>query len=571
MTDPCDKEFPRTFLPDELDLGDWQAVQPWVEKLLERQLTSADDLEQWLLDLSELQSCVSEERARHYIAMTCDTEDEDAESRYLHLVEHFMPAAKPWFHKLNEYYVASPFRTELDASRYAVLDRGTAMDIELYRQKNIELQTQASILSQRYQKISGVMTVEFLGKERTMPQMGKFLEEIDRGVRQQAWEAIWDRRLQDRDACDEIFDELVELRHQIALNADCSNYRDYTFKSYHRFDYTPESCEQFHDAVERNVMPLVRTLADQRCAALGLDHLRPWDFGVDPQGRSPLRPFEDGSELGQGARRIFARLDPELEAQFVSMLEGGELDLESRKGKAPGGYQSSLEEVRRPFIFMNAAGLHRDVETLLHESGHAFHALAARHEPLLDYRHAPIEFAEVASMTMELFGDDYLDEFYSREDAARAKRKHLEGIIELLPWIARIDAFQHWIYKNPQHTHDERTMAWIQLGERFEAPIEWSGHTEARHAGWQRQLHIFCYPFYYIEYGIAQLGALQIWDTFKRDSARGLAAYRSALALGGSLPLPTLFKAAGARLAFDESIIAPLMERVGEELAKLPA
>ncbi len=571
MTDLRNKEFPRSFVPDDIDLGDWEAVQPWVEKLLERQLTSAADLEQWLLDLSELQSCVSEERARRYIAMTCDTEDEDAEARYLELIEHFMPAAKPWFHKLNEYYVASPHRVDLDESRYAVLDRGTAMDIELYREQNIELQTQASVLSQRYQKVSGVMTVEFRGEERTLPQMGKFLEETDRNLRQEAWEAIWDRRLQDRDAFDEIFDELVELRHQTALNADCSDYRDYTFKSYHRFDYTPESCERFHEAVERNVMPLVRTLADQRRSALGLDHLRPWDFGVDPLGRPPLRPFEDSTELGQGARRIFARIDPELEAQFVSMLEGGELDLESRKGKAPGGYQSSLEEVRRPFIFMNAAGLHRDVETLLHESGHAFHALAARDEPLVEYRHAPIEFAEVASMTMELFGDDHLDEFYSADDAARAKRKHLEGIIELLPWIARVDAFQHWIYTNPQHTREDRTAAWLQLGERFEVPIEWAGHDDQRQAGWQRQLHIFCYPFYYIEYGIAQLGALQIWNTFKRDSARGLSDYRAALALGGSLPLPKLFEAAGAKLAFDESTIAPLMDRVGRELATLPA
>ncbi len=571
MTQSSSKEFPRTFIPEDIDLGDWEAVQPWVERLLERQLGSAADLERWLLDLSEVQSCVSEERARRYIAMTCDTEDEDAESRYLELVEHFMPAAKPWFHKLNEYYVASPYRAELDADRYAVLDRGTAMDIELYRDDNIELQTQASVLSQRYQKISGAMTVEFRGEERTMPQMGKFLEETDRGLRREAWEAIWERRLQDRDRCDEVFDELVGLRHQIALNADCSDYRDYTFKSYHRFDYTPESCARFHAAVARNVMPLVRSLAEDRQSALGVNHLRPWDFGVDPLGRSPLRPFEGGDELGEGVRRIFARLDSDLEAQFVSMIEAGELDLESRKGKAPGGYQSSLEEARRPFIFMNAAGLHRDVETLLHESGHAFHALAARHEPLVEYRHAPIEFAEVASMTMELFGDDYLDEFYSREDAARAKRKHLEGIIELLPWIARVDAFQHWIYTHPAHTRDGRTAAWLELGERFEPAVEWSGYDAQRHSSWQRQLHIFCYPFYYIEYGIAQLGALQIWNTYKQDPARGLSDYRAALALGGSRPLPGLFEAAGAKLAFDESIIAPLMDRVGEELATLPA
>ena len=354
-------------------------------------------------------------------------------------------------------------------------------------------------------------------------------------------------------------------------NADCADYREYIFKSYRRFDYTPEDCEAFHAAVENHVMPLANAMAEERRKALDLDVLRPWDYGVDPLGREPLRPFESADELGAGCRRIFARLDPELESQFAGMLDGGELDLDSRKGKAPGGYQSSLDEQRRPFIFMNAAGLHRDVETLLHEAGHAFHAIAARHDPLVEYRHAPIEFAEVASMTMELFGDDYLDEFYSADDAARAKRKHLEGVIGLLPWIARVDAFQHWIYTHPGHSRDERTAAWLELGQRFETPTDWTGYEAQRESSWQRQLHVFCYPFYYIEYGIAQLGALQIWDTYKQDPQLALGNYRSALALGGSKPLPQLFEAAGARLAFDADTITPLMDRVGEELAGLPA
>lgn len=318
-------------------------------------------------------------------------------------------------------------------------------------------------------------------------------------------------------------------------------------------------------------MPLANDLAERRRQALGLCSLRPWDYGVDPLGREPLRPFEGAEELGAGCRRIFARIDPELEAQFVGMLEGSELDLESRKGKAPGGYQSTLDEQRRPFIFMNAAGLHRDVETLLHEAGHAFHAIAARQDPLVKYRHAPIEFAEVASMTMELFGDDHLDEFYSYDDAARAKRKHLEGIIGLLPWIARVDAFQHWIYTHPGHSGDERTAAWLALAERFETPTDWDGYPEQQESSWQRQLHIFCYPFYYIEYGIAQLGALQLWLRFKRDPKQALGDYRAALALGGSRPLPELFEAAGARFDFSADTIQPLVEAVQQELAGLPA
>ena len=563
-------EFPRTFLPAEIDLGSWPAVQPWVERLLAREIGSAAELEAWLLDVSELQAAVSQERARRYIAMTCNTADTDAEAAYLEIVQNFLPAAKPWLHRLNEFYVACPWREQLDRARYGVLDRDIAAEIELYREENIELQKQASMLSQQYQKLSGAMTVEFRGEERTMPQMAKFIEETDRGLRQEAWEATQKRRLQDREAFDGIFDELIALRDRIARNAGCADYREYTFKSYRRFDYTPADCEAFHSAVETTVMPLVRELNQRRRDALQLDTLRPWDFAVDPAGRAPLRPFEGAEELTDGVRRIMARLDPELEAQFVSMIEGGELDLESRKGKAPGGYQSTLDESRRPFIFMNAAGVNRDVETLLHEAGHAFHAIAAREDPLVDYRHAPIEFAEVASMTMELFADDLLDEFYSSEEAARAKRRHLEGVIGLLPWIARVDAFQHWIYTHPGHSAEERTVAWLALEKRFETAVDWEGYEPQREAGWQRQLHVFCYPFYYIEYGIAQLGALQIWNTFKEDAELALGNYRSALALGGSRPLPQLFEAAGARFSFGPEVVGPLIDRVQAELGELP-
>lgn len=569
----ADKEFPRTFVPESLDVGDFEAVRPLLERLLARPLDTASDLETWLLDVSELQACMAEERSRRYIAMTRDTGDEIAERRYLELVEGFLPKVKPHLHGLNQTYLAAPARQQLLAEgsgRYDVLDREIAAEIELYREENIPLQTEASLLSQRYQKVSGSMTMQFRGQEQTMPQMAKHLEEQDRDLRREAWMAIVERRLTDRDTCDEIFDELIALRARIAANADCAGYRDYTFRALQRFDYTPADCFDFHDAVERTVVPLARELAEQRRQTMGLEELRPWDMAADSLGRPPLRPFSEGAELADGVAEIFARLDPELAAQFASMRTHGELDLESRKGKAPGGYMSTLEEVRRPFIFMNAAGVHRDVETLLHESGHAFHAIAARAEPLVGYRHAPIEFAEVASMTMELFGDDHLDAFYSDADAARAKRKHLEGIIQLLPWVAWIDAFQHWIYTHPDHSREDRTAKWLALESRFGEPVEWGEHTAARQSSWQRQLHLFCYPFYYIEYGIAQLGALQIWRNAKRDHARALAAYRRALALGGSRRLPELFASAEAVFSFDQATVAPLIDLVSAELMKLP-
>lgn len=566
------EEFPRGFVPADADLGDWEQVEPLFRDLAERSVDSAVELEAWLRDRSELEACLAEERARRYIAMTCHTDDEELEARYLEFIEGVVPRSKPWRHRLNERFVESPFRDELDPERYRVLDRDVAVEIEIFREDNVPLQTEASKLSQRYQKICGAMTVEFDGEERTLPQMARYLEETDRQLRRRAWEAIVERRLKDRDELDRIFDELVELRHRIACNAGFDDYRGYAFRSMGRFDYGPEDAEAFHEAVQRCVVPLARRIDERRRERLGVERLRPWDLAVDPLGRPPLRPFADAEELARGVQGILARLDGELAGQFASLREGGELDLDSRKGKAPGGYMSTLDEVRRPFIFMNAAGLHRDVETLLHESGHAFHALATRAEPLHHYRHAPIEFAEVASMTMELLADDHLDVFYDEDEAARAKRQHLEGVVGLLPWVARVDAFQHWIYTHPDHDRAGRTAAWLELDDRLGPRLDWSGHEDAREAQWQRQLHVFCYPFYYIEYGIAQLGALQIWRRAReRGVDEALQAYRRGLALGGSRPLPELFEAAGARFDFSEETLRPLVELVDRELGALSA
>ncbi len=582
--------FPRSFVPVDADLGAWEDLEPLLIALRDRPIGSPDELEQWLLDESELMACFSEERSNRYIAMTCDTADAEKEQAYLHFLENIAPRAKPYMHELNEKYVACEHRAGLDKQRYGVIDREVAAQIELFREENIPLQTEVSKLAQKYQKIVGAMTVEYRGEEHTLPQMAKYLEETDRKVRQQAWELVAGRRLQDREAMDDIFDEQRELRQQIAVNAGFDDYRGYAFKSMMRFDYGIGDSERFQETVRELVVPLYRELNMRQFQMLSrpregaaeagvpfsekttaeLDTLRPWDLEVDPLGRGPLRPFESSEQLEDGAQAIFARLDPELEALFASMRREGDLDLESRKGKAPGGYMSTRDERRRPFIFMNAAGVHRDVETLLHEAGHAFHAFATQHEPLVGYRHSPIEFAEVASMTMELFADDELDVFYPATEAARAKRKHLESIIKILPWIAQIDAFQHWIYAHPAHTREQRTARWLELDDIFGAAVDWGGYQENRESYWQRQLHLFVHPFYYIEYGIAQLGALQLWLRFKRDRKQALDGYRSALALGGSRPLPELFEAAGARFDFSADTIQPLVAAVQEELAELP-
>ena len=413
----------------------------------------------------------------------------------------------------------------------------------------------------------GAQTVTFRGEEKTLVQMGRYLEEPDRALRQEAWELVANRRLREQEQFEQIYETQIALRGRIAKNAGFTDYRDYAFRKLGRHDYGPADCETFHAAVEAEVMPALRALHGERRRRLGVEALRPWDLAVDPLGRPPLRPFRQVEEMVTGAQQIFDTLDPELATGFRLMQDQHLLDLANRKGKAPGGYQSTLSEARVPFIFMNAVGQQRDVETILHEAGHAFHALATRQEDLFAYRNPPIEFCEVASMSMELLGNELLAPFYAAPEARRARRAHLEGILTILAWIATVDAFQHWVYTHPGHTRTERGAAWTALSRRFGGDVDWTGFETAQAFLWHRQLHIFTHPFYYIEYGIAQLGALQVWANARRDKPEALRRYKTALALGGARPLPELFAAAGCAFEFSGKTIRPLVQLVTDELA----
>lgn len=561
----------RSFLPKQIDLGDWKKIAPQFDRLdaaLPRCKKSAD-LERWLVDWSELGAALDEESSRRYIAMTCHTDNPKAEKSYLQFVEHIEPQLKPRQFTLEKSFLAHPLRKKLSAKRYAVFIRDVQNHVALFREENIPLETEESKLAQQYQKLSGSLTVKFRGEEKTLVQMGKFLEEPDRALRHEVWQLVSKRRLKERAQFDKLFDALARVRGRIASNAGFKNYRNYAFRRMGRFDYSPKHCFDFHKAVERVVMPAQKKLHAQRRAQLKLASLKPWDTSVDPLNRPALKPFADVGQMVTRTQKIFDKLDRELARGFRQMQGLKLLDLANRKGKAPGGYQSTLNESRLPFIFMNAVGQQRDVETILHEAGHAFHALATRDEDLLAYRSAPIEFCEVASMSMELLGNEFMEEFYSATDANRARRTHLESIIGVLAWIATVDAFQHWLYTHPGHTRAQRTAAWDKLMRRFGGGVDWSGHEAARGNLWHKQLHIFLHPFYYIEYGIAQLGALQVWANSKRDKAKALRSYKTALALGGSKPLPELFKAAGCKFRFDAATIKPLMKLVQDELAKL--
>ena len=562
---------PRSFVPPAIDLGEWPQIAPLFDQL-GRQGAAANDVqkfERWLLDWSELSAALDEEAARRNIAMTCHTDNAEAERAYLHFVEQVEPQLKPRQFALEQLYAAHPQRENLTKARYEVFDRDVANHVQLFCPENVALETEEAKLGQHYQKLIGAQTVNFRGEEKTLVQMSRYLEEPDRALRQEAWQLVAQRRLQDVDKCEAIFDELVNLRNQIARNAGFDNYLEFIFRQKGRFDYTPADCVKFHDAIESEIMPVVREIQNERRRKLNLEKLRPWDLAVDLLNRAPLKPFADVGDMVARTQKIFNSLDAELAANFREMQDKRLLDLDNRKGKAPGGYQSTLAEARVPFIFMNAVGVQRDVETILHEAGHAFHAQATRGEDLYPYRSAPIEFCEVASMAMELLGNEFIEEFYAPAEAARARKTHLEGIIGFFPWMAVVDAFQHWIYKHPGHTRAERKAAYLALMNRFGGDVDHSGFEEVRAHSWHRQLHIFLYPFYYVEYGIAQLGALQVWANSKANKTQALGDYKKALTLGGSRPLPELFSAAGCKLEFSAATIKPLIQLAGAELKKL--
>ena len=563
----------RNYLAADFAATDITAIEEVLTELVEREIPDAAALEKLCRDYSEVSACLSEEGSLRFVNHTCHTDDASVTARYMEWVEKIQPVLKERAFEIDRKLAESPFADSLDSAEFGMWLRSVKNSNELFRKENIPLETEDTKLESKYDAMIGAMTVEFDGETRTLPYMGRVLEETDRDRREQAFRTIWDRFLVDSDAIDELFDQQLELREKMAKNAGFDDYRALRFRQLERFDYTPEDCLAFHDAIEAVATPLAKKRLERRRERMGLDSLRPWDTSVDPEGRAPLRPFEGGKALIDGCRTMFDKVDPALGAHFQILMDGDLLDLESRPGKAPGGYQCSYQETRRPFIFMNAAGLQRDIETLLHEGGHAFHSIEANRHDLTANRGAPIEFAEVASMSMELLAAPHLDTFYGSEDEVRRARiDHLEGIISLFPWVAMIDGFQHWLYTHPGHSRAERQEAWLGLMDRFGTDIvDWSGFEQVRQNRWKRQSHLFGVPFYYVEYAIAQLGAVQVWKNYLDDPAGAVKDYRHGLSLGNTVPLRDLFSATGIRFDFSKSNLEELLTLVDSEIDALEA
>jgi oligoendopeptidase F len=562
----------RKFLPENFNVTSWNKLQPFFQDLLDRTIDNAQDLKKWFLDRSELESVISEDLAWRYINMTCYTENSDYQKSYEDFVQNIQPQIAPVSDQLNKKASSSPYLSALEhQTGYDIMIRNLRKEIEIFREKNVPLYTEISTETQKYARISGAMTINYGGKELTLPQASVLLMSTDRQQREEVFRKVSERRLQDKDPLDDLFSKLISLRHQVATNADFSNFRDYMFKSLGRFDYTPQDCFDFHNAIQHEVVPMLNELSKERKQALKVDALRPWDKAVDPEGREALKPFSNGNELAEKTIEVFGKLDPFLGQCLAIMKEMGHLDLESRKGKAPGGYNYPLAEIGVPFIFMNATSTLRDMVTIMHEGGHAVHNFLTRELELNDFKSTPSEVAELASMSMELISMDHWDIFFTDEaELKRAKREHLEDIIETLPWVATIDKYQHWIYENPSHSHDDRKAAWNRIFDKFaDTMTDWSGLEEAKDFLWQKQLHLYEVPFYYIEYGMAQLGAIAVWRNFRNDPVKGLAGYQNALKLGYLKSIPEIYKAANIKFDFSQSYIRELMQFVKSELAKI--
>jgi oligoendopeptidase F len=565
------KKIKRTFLPGNLVVDKWETLEPYFKNLLDRNIDSVQQLKIWLQDMSELEAVINEDAAWRQIKMTCDTTNKELEESFNYFFTQIQPKIQPYADALNKKLINSPFINELETDKYFTYLRSVKKNIELFREENIPLQSELAVLQQQYGMITGKMTIEVNGKEYTLQQAAKFLESHDRELREEVYRKMNDRRLRDKEALDILFTKLVAKRNEVALNAGFENYRDYKFKELGRFDYTKEDCFLFHDSVKQHVLPLVKKIYINKKEKLHLDELRPWDMEAEPEGTKALTPFETSDELLNKSIECFIQLRPFFGDCLKQMNAMKHLDLESRNGKAPGGYNCPLPESGAPFIFMNAAGQMHDVTTMLHEGGHAVQSFLTHDLELTSFKDYPMEIAEVASMAMELFSMDHWDVFFdNKEDLKRAKEHQLERVITIFPWIAIIDKFQHWIYEHPQHTVEERTQQWIKILDDFsENVIDYSGLEKYKENAWQRQLHLYEVPFYYIEYGIAQLGAIGLWMQYKKNPEQALDNYMKALSLGGTKTLPELYKAAGLAFDFSPANIKTLMDFVNEEMEKL--
>lgn len=561
----------RLFIDKNFTITTWENLKPYFDNLLNRTLNTVSDLKQLLLDSSELGAVISENMAWRYIKMTCDTNNAELRNSFNDFVQNIEPHMAPITNQLNIKINNCNHKSELNSNAYKIYFRGIKNSIDLFRQENIELNTKLQELEQKFGEISGAQSIEHDGKTLTMQQAGVFLKNTNRTIRETIYNKLQTRRALDEDALNNLFTELIQLRNKIAVNCDFKNFRDYKHQALGRFDYTVNDCLNFHNSIQQHAVALLNDLHKNRKQKLKLESYKPWDTSVDEEGLTPLKPFENANELIEKTIQCFNKIDPYFGECILTMQKMNRLDLDSRIGKAPGGYQYPLYETEVPFIFMNSVGLLRDLTTMVHEGGHAIHSFLYEKQELIDFKSPPSEVAELASMSMELISMEHWNVFFNNEDdLRRAKKQQLESVIDTLPWIATIDKFQHWIYTNPQHTLDERKENWLKIVNEFSAEtIDYTGLENNLARKWQIQLHLFEVPFYYIEYGFAQLGAIAMWKQYKQNPNQAIINYKKALSLGYTATIPQIYETAGIKFDFSPAYINELMLFLKEEYQKL--
>ena len=560
----------RKFVPEDLVINSWNKIKSLFDNLVNREISSSLELEQLMLDQSELSAVLEEDMAWRYIKMNIDTTDKELGEQFSFWIKEISPNTAPYSHKLNLKLVNSPYLKDLDQEKYRIYLRSVKKQIEIFREDNIPLFTTMEEKQQEYGAISAKMSIEVDGEKMTMQKAALLLKSTDRAKREAIYNKISSRRLQDEKVLDDLFDELISLRQQIAKNAGFDNYRDYMFAAMGRFDYTPKDCFNFHDAIAKEIVPIINSFEQKRKNKLGNESYKPWDTAVDVDGLPPLKPFDGGTELTDLSIECFNRLRPYFGECLSTMKAMKHLDLESKNGKAPGGFMYPLYEIGVPFIYMNAVGSQRDLVTMVHEGGHAVHSFLSRDLSLTEFKSTPSEVAELASMAMELLSMDHWDVFYDdAADLKRARLEQLEKALETLPWVASIDKFQHWIYTN-KHTAQQRKEKWLTISSELGNQIlDWEGNENVHANLWQKQLHLYEVPFYYVEYGMAQLGAIAMWRSYKQLGEQGLDNYMNALKLGYTKTIGEIYETAGIKFDFSASYIKELADFIKEELEKL--
>ena len=560
----------RFFLPKEINLANWSELEECIKNLLGRSIQSVEDLEQWLKDRSELDAALEEELAWRYIRMNIDTREEALAVLFNFFIEEISPKYAIASNDLNKKILSSEAISLLDNDTYSVFLRGLKMEAQLFREENVPLKSKLAIESQKYGSVQASLEIEHNGEKLTMPKASFLLKNPDRNERETVFQKIVEKRLAKASELDILFDELKSMRHQLALNAGYSNFRDYMFDELGRFDYSVKDCEDFHSSISRFVVPIYKQILEGKKQKLGLDRVKPFDTDAEPEGGNPLKPFTSGQDMLNGSIACLSAIDPYFGDCISTMERMGHLSLESQPGKAPGGFNYPLYETGVPFIFMNSVGSHRDLVTFVHEAGHAVHSFLTQNLGLTYFKNMPSEVAELASMSMELITMEHWDMFYKVEkDVKKAKIEQLEKIVSGLVWIATIDKFQHWLYVNPNHTVKDRHDYWLKINQNVDCLLDWTNWESYQAIRWQNQLHLYEVPFYYIEYGFAQLGALGVWANYKRNPSMALQQYKNALALGNKKTIPSVYEEAGVKFDFSENNIKNLMDCVSAELESL--